>query len=186
MTSALRRQQLPGCSLSSHEQQSTWTGDGSPDEHAHNRPSQPARLRGITRVKVLCCNKSAFVCGMCRIHLTSSHDPLLECMQDFFSKLGKEKSGFGSGKAPFWERISFVLWTAAQPDPAAAEATLAQNDEFSKWKKKYDQSRRTVTRTGKHQTCAPDVQAKLQVAWWANCFNAFTKYVHSSSQKPKV
>ena len=73
----------------------------------------------------------------------------MTCLQDFFSKLGKEKSGFGSGKPPFWERISFVLWTAAQPDPAAAEATLAQDDEFSKWKKKYDQSRRTVTRTGK-------------------------------------
>lgn len=70
-------------------------------------------------------------------------------MQSFFNKLGNEnKGGFGAGKAPFWERPAFLLWTQAQPDPAAAEAALAEDNDFKGWKTKYDRSRRTVTRTG--------------------------------------
>ncbi len=70
-------------------------------------------------------------------------------MQSFFNKLGNEnKGGFAAGKAPFWERPAFVLWTQAQPDPAAAEAALAEDNDFKGWKAKYDRSRRTVTRTG--------------------------------------
>lgn len=69
-------------------------------------------------------------------------------VKSFFNKLGNEgKGGFGAGKAPFWERPAFVLWTQAQPDPAAAEASLAADDDFKGWKSKYDRSRRTVTRT---------------------------------------
>lgn len=69
-------------------------------------------------------------------------------VKNFFNKLGNEsKGGFGAGKAPFWERPAFVLWTGAQPDPAAAEESLAKDDDFKSWKNKYDRSRRTVTRT---------------------------------------
>ena len=73
------------------------------------------------------------------------------CGQGFFNKLGNEsKGGFGAGKPPFWERPTFVLWTAAQSDPSAAEEALAADDDFKGWKNKYDRSRRTVTRTGMH------------------------------------
>ncbi|KAL3132609.1 hypothetical protein ABBQ32_009138 [Trebouxia sp. C0010 RCD-2024] len=69
-------------------------------------------------------------------------------VKEFFNKLGNEsKGGFGSGKPPFWERPTFLLWSGAQPDPAAAEASLAADDDFKFWKNKYDRSRRTVTRT---------------------------------------
>ncbi|DBA96610.1 TPA: hypothetical protein ACH3X1_015471 [Trebouxia sp. C0004] len=69
-------------------------------------------------------------------------------VKSFFNKLGNEnKGGFAAGKAPFWERPAFVLWTQAQPDPAAAEAALAEDNDFKGWKAKYDRSRRTVTRT---------------------------------------
>ena len=72
--------------------------------------------------------------------------------QGFFNKLGNEsKGGFGAGKAPFWERPTFILWSGAQPDPEAAEAALAADEDFQNWKKKYDRSRRTVTRTGEHE-----------------------------------
>lgn len=73
-------------------------------------------------------------------------------LQDFFNKLGDVKTGFGGGKPPFWERVSFILWAGAQPDPSAAEATLAQDSEYAKWQNKYDRSRRTVTRTGQSLT----------------------------------
>ena len=72
--------------------------------------------------------------------------------QGFFNKLGNEsKGGFGAGKAPFWERPTFILWSAAQPDPEAAETVLAADEDFQNWKKKYDRSRRTVTRTGEYE-----------------------------------
>ena len=72
--------------------------------------------------------------------------------QGFFNKLGNEsKGGFGAGKPPFWERPAFVLWTGAQPDPSAAETSLAADEEFKNWKNKYDRSRRTVTRTGMNE-----------------------------------
>ena len=85
-------------------------------------------------------------------------------MQSFFNKLGNEnKGGFAAGKAPFWERPAFVLWTQSQPDPAAAEAALAEDNDFKGWKAKYDRSRRTVTRTGEPLTslvCLPSQLAK--------------------------
>lgn len=51
-------------------------------------------------------------------------------------------------RAPIKERQAFVLYTAAQPDAAAAEEALAADPGFAAWKKKYDRSRRTITRTG--------------------------------------
>ena len=58
-------------------------------------------------------------------------------------------TGFFAAKPVFWERPAFVIWTAAQPDPAKAEADLAAADPtFAQVKEKYDKSRRTVTRTG--------------------------------------
>ena len=83
-------------------------------------------------------------------------------VQGFFNKLGNEsKGGFGAGKAPFWERPTFVLWSGAQPDPEAAENALAADEDFQNWKKKYDRSRRTVTRTGKQLSTAEQMQQ-----WW--------------------
>lgn len=70
----------------------------------------------------------------------------------FFSKLGV-KPGADEGpfakKPPFSERVHFLLWSAAQEDQAAAEAALVEADPgaYADWKKKYDISRRTVTRT---------------------------------------
>ncbi len=94
-------------------------------------------------------------------------------MQSFFNKLGNEnKGGFAAGKAPFWERPAFVLWTQAQPDPAAAEAALAEDNDFKGWKAKYDRSRRTVTRTGEPLTslvCLPSKQAKHHRVQSAHC-----------------
>lgn len=44
--------------------------------------------------------------------------------------------------------MQYLIWTAAQPDPVAAEAALVASDPtFDQWKKKYDTSKRTVTRT---------------------------------------
>ena len=39
------------------------------------------------------------------------------------------------------------MYTAAQEDPAKAEEYLATDPEFAKWKKNYDKSRKTITRT---------------------------------------
>ncbi|KAL6779874.1 hypothetical protein ACKKBG_A14095 [Auxenochlorella protothecoides x Auxenochlorella symbiontica] len=71
-------------------------------------------------------------------------------VKDFFNRLGNPSSDNGEGlfsrKPPFFPRAAFVLWTAAQPDPAAAEAKLATDPAFAEWKTSYDRSRRTVTR----------------------------------------
>lgn len=71
----------------------------------------------------------------------------------FMAQLGR-KPGQGTGapfapKAPFWERPTFVLWPAVTSDPSATEVTFATEDPsaFAEWKKKYDASRRTTTRT---------------------------------------
>ena len=70
----------------------------------------------------------------------------------FCSKLGVKNAADLSGplakKAPFWERVMFVLWTAAQPDPAAAEAALVagEPEAFGVWKEKYDKSRKNTMR----------------------------------------
>lgn len=49
-------------------------------------------------------------------------------------------------KAPFWERPTFLLWTASEDDPAAAEAAFAKDPTFDAWKQKYDKSRATTFR----------------------------------------
>ena len=89
--------------------------------------------------------------------------------QGFFNKLGNEsKGGFGAGKAPFWERPTFILWSAAQPDPEAAETALAADEDFQNWKKKYDRSRRTVTRTGEYEPAVAlrvDEQKQVYLQW---------------------
>lgn len=82
-------------------------------------------------------------------------DPLSN-LQDFMKKLGTP-SDAGTGpfapKPLFWERPGYVIWTAAQPDPAAAEAAFAAADQqYAELKDKYDRSRRTVTRTGVRQS----------------------------------
>ena len=57
--------------------------------------------------------------------------------------------GLFAPKPVFWERPAFVIWTAAQPDPAKAEQAWADADDAYKGLKlKYDRSRDTVTRTG--------------------------------------
>ena len=73
--------------------------------------------------------------------------------QDFFLKLGVEESkGPLKRRPPFWERVSFVLATAAASDPAAAELAFAAADaDYAGWKKNYDRSRKTVTRTGERR-----------------------------------
>jgi hypothetical protein len=65
-------------------------------------------------------------------------------LQEFFANLVPSKSA----KPVFWERPVFLIYPAAQPDPASAEARLAaESPVFQTWKNKYDRSRRTVTRT---------------------------------------
>lgn len=68
-----------------------------------------------------------------------------EEVRAFFNKLGvKDANDYGgpfSKKPPFYERVSFLFWTAAQPDPAAAEAKLAEDPVFRQYKEKYDRSR---------------------------------------------
>jgi L-ascorbate peroxidase len=80
-----------------------------------------------------------------------SDDASPEEVKAFFDKLGNpkagQKAGFGGGKAPFWERPAFLIWAAAQDNMQAAEQSLAADSDFAGWKKKYDRSRATVTRT---------------------------------------
>jgi L-ascorbate peroxidase len=51
-------------------------------------------------------------------------------------------------RAPFWERIMFVLWCAAQPNPEAAEEALAAGapEAFAQYKDKYQKSKMTTFR----------------------------------------
>lgn len=79
-------------------------------------------------------------------------DASLEEVQQYFNKLGvKPDAGGGlfAPKAPFWERQQFLLWPAAQADPAATEAAMVaySADAYGPWKQQYDKSRATVTRT---------------------------------------
>lgn len=71
-------------------------------------------------------------------------------VQKFMGSLNvKDPSKLGGPlgkKAPFWERPTFLLWTAAQADPAAAEEEFAALPEYEVWKTKYDQSRNTTFR----------------------------------------
>ncbi|KAK9846334.1 hypothetical protein WJX81_001801 [Elliptochloris bilobata] len=72
-------------------------------------------------------------------------------VQAFMSQLGTDPKGQGGPFSPkplFWERPTFVLWTAAQEDPEAAEqAFAAASPTYADLKQKYDRSRKTVTRT---------------------------------------
>lgn len=70
-------------------------------------------------------------------------------METFYNALGaKGDTGFFAAKPPFWEKYSFLLYSAAQEDPKAYEEMLAaESEEFAKWKLDYDRSRATVTRT---------------------------------------
>jgi len=78
-------------------------------------------------------------------------DASIEDIKAWLNKLGNRKAGeaggYFSAKPPFWERPGYVIWTAGQLDPPAAEAYLAQDDAFAEWKKKYDFSKKSVTRT---------------------------------------
>ena len=73
---------------------------------------------------------------------------VLAFTKTFGVKDPKDLEGIIAKKAPFWERVMFVLWPAAQPDQAAAEAALVEGapDAFGPWKAKYDQSRSTTFR----------------------------------------
>jgi L-ascorbate peroxidase len=61
----------------------------------------------------------------------------------------KDLEGPFAKKAPFWERVIYVLWCATQPDAAAAEAALAAGapEAFAQFKIKYDQSKAGNFRT---------------------------------------
>lgn len=78
----------------------------------------------------------------------ASAQEVLAFTKTFGVKDPSELEGPFGRKAPFWERIMFVLWPAAQPDQAAAEAALVEGapEAFAQWKAKYDQSRKTTFR----------------------------------------
>lgn len=78
----------------------------------------------------------------------ASADQVLEFSKTFGVKDPSAIGGPLSRKAPFWERVIFVLWTAAQPNPEAAEKALveAAPEAFGPWKEKYDRSRKTTFR----------------------------------------
>jgi len=102
---------------------------------------------------------TAFVVKLGRLDSTEADSGLIvpcrtastDDIKTWLSKLGNRKfgedPGFLAPKPPFWERPGFVLWTAGQLDPKAAEEYLAEDPGFADFKKKYDASRRTVTRT---------------------------------------
>ncbi|KAG2487467.1 hypothetical protein HYH03_013889 [Edaphochlamys debaryana] len=69
-----------------------------------------------------------------------------------FAKLGVvpgASSGPFAAKPPFWERPTFLLWTAAAADPPAEEARFASElpDKYGSIKTMYERSRLTTTRT---------------------------------------
>eukprot|EP00208_Stichococcus_sp_RCC1054_P005852 CAMPEP_0206144858 /NCGR_PEP_ID=MMETSP1473-20131121/25656_1 /ASSEMBLY_ACC=CAM_ASM_001109 /TAXON_ID=1461547 /ORGANISM="Stichococcus sp, Strain RCC1054" /LENGTH=349 /DNA_ID=CAMNT_0053540851 /DNA_START=116 /DNA_END=1165 /DNA_ORIENTATION=- len=68
-----------------------------------------------------------------------------EEVKAWFQSLAAPAGGgpFG-GKSKFWPRVSYVLWDAAHPE---ADEQLGADPEFATWKKKYDRSKGTVTRT---------------------------------------
>eukprot|EP00892_Ulva_mutabilis_P005537 jgi/Ulvmu1/3355/UM156_0012.1 len=68
----------------------------------------------------------------------------------FMLQLGAKPGSSGpfAPKPPFWERVSFVLLGRIADDPQAKELQLAaDSDVFAGFKKSYDLSRNTVTRT---------------------------------------
>ena len=74
-------------------------------------------------------------------------DASVEDIKTFLLQLGARPEGGFAYKPPFYERPGYVVYTAAQPDPDQAEAYLATDPEFAKWKENYDRSKRTITRT---------------------------------------
>mmetsp|Transcript_40122 Transcript_40122/g.72016 ORF Transcript_40122/g.72016 Transcript_40122/m.72016 type:complete len:367 (-) Transcript_40122:181-1281(-) len=79
-------------------------------------------------------------------------DASVEEIKGWLNKLGNRNPDASPGpftpKAPFWERPGYLIWTAAQLDPKAAESKLASADPvFAEFKAKYDKSKQTVTRT---------------------------------------
>ena len=72
-----------------------------------------------------------------------------EEIQAFMGKLGvKDGSLDGpfAARAPFWERPTFLLWSASTKDAAASEEAFGQLEGFASWKAKYDKSRATTYR----------------------------------------
>jgi L-ascorbate peroxidase len=61
----------------------------------------------------------------------------------------KDLEGPFARKAPFWERVMYVLWCSTQPDAAAAEEALATGapEAFAEFKVKYDRSKASNFRT---------------------------------------
>jgi len=61
----------------------------------------------------------------------------------------KDLEGPFARKAPFWERVIYVLWCATQPAAAAAEEVLATGapEAFAEFKEKYDRSKASNFRT---------------------------------------
>lgn len=73
--------------------------------------------------------------------------------------------GYFSAKPPFGPRQAFILYTASSSDPAKTEEdwVAADPEKFTKLKKAYDKSRRSVTRTGKWFTTKLRILLKLQL-----------------------
>lgn len=89
--------------------------------------------------------------------LTSAACPLL-CVQSFYNDLDNAKPGTKGGLftayPPFWTKPLFVIWSAAASNSAEEEARMVAADKaYAEFKKDYDQSRSTVTRTSKCCDC---------------------------------
>jgi hypothetical protein len=111
--------------------------------------------------------------------ITTIVPSMQQCLQAFMRTLGTSAQAGGGPFAPkplFWERPTFLLWTAAQDDSQKTEEDFAAADpEFAQLKQKYDRSRKTVTRTGESPLmthlylvspwCLMPSYSSL---WWAN------------------
>lgn len=74
-------------------------------------------------------------------------DASVEEIKTYLLGLGAKPEGGFAYKPPFYERPGFMMYTAAQPDPQAAEDYLATDPAFGVWKKEYEKSKKTLTRT---------------------------------------
>eukprot|EP00210_Caulerpa_lentillifera_P005376 g5138.t1 len=74
-------------------------------------------------------------------------DASVDEIKTYLLQLGAKPEGGFAYKPPFYERPGFVMYTAAQADPLAAEEYLATDPGFAVWKKEYDKSKKTITRT---------------------------------------
>ena len=60
-------------------------------------------------------------------------------------------TGFFDPRPPFGDKNGWLIWCAASEDPAAEEARLAVAlPQYANFKKEYDISRRTITRTSEY------------------------------------